>query len=65
MTPDQQREVAHTLHRVVQRLLHQPTVRVRQLAAGPGGDAYTQLVRELFDLDPQQSSVARIPEVVE
>jgi glutamyl-tRNA reductase len=65
MSPDQQREVAHTLHRVVQRLLHQPTVRVRQLAAGPGGDAYTQLVRDLFDLDPQQSSVAQIPEVVE
>jgi glutamyl-tRNA reductase len=35
MTAEQQREVAHTLHRVVQRLLHQPTVRVRQLAAGP------------------------------
>jgi glutamyl-tRNA reductase len=65
MSPDQQREVAHTLHRVVQRLLHQPTVRVRQLAAGPDGDAYAQLVRDLFDLDPQLSSVAQIPEVVE
>jgi len=65
MTAEQQREVAHTLHRVVQRLLHQPTVRVRQLAAGPDGEAYAQLVRELFDLDPKLSSVADIPEVVE
>ncbi len=65
LTPEQQGEVAHTLHRVVQRLLHQPTVRVRQLAAGPGGEAYTHLVRELFDLDPQVSAVAEIPGVVE
>jgi len=43
-------EVAHTVHRVVQRLLHQPTVRVRQLAAEPGGEAYAQALRELFDL---------------
>jgi glutamyl-tRNA reductase len=53
-TPDltdvERAEVAHTIHRVVQRLLHQPTVRVRQLAASPGGDAYAQVLRELFDL---------------
>ena len=49
--PDEARaEVAHTIHRVVQRLLHQPTVRVRQLAAEPGGEAYAQALRELFDL---------------
>jgi glutamyl-tRNA reductase len=49
--PDEHRaEVAHTIHRVVQRLLHQPTVRVRQLAAEPGGEAYAQALRELFDL---------------
>ncbi|MFI5906399.1 glutamyl-tRNA reductase [Dactylosporangium sp. NPDC051541] len=43
-------EVAHSVHRIVQRLLHQPTVRVRQLAAAPGGEAYAQALRELFDL---------------
>ncbi len=37
LSAQQRDEVAHALHRVVQRLLHQPTVRVRQLAAGPGG----------------------------
>ena len=45
-------EVARTVHRVVQTLLHAPTVRVRQLAERPGGDAYADALRELFDLDP-------------
>ena len=51
LTDDQRADVARTVHRVVQRLLHQPTVRVRQLAAEPGGDQYAALLRELFDLD--------------
>jgi glutamyl-tRNA reductase len=51
LTDEQRAEVAHTVHRVVQRLLHSPTVRVRQLAAEPGGDQYAHLLRELFDLD--------------
>jgi glutamyl-tRNA reductase len=33
-------------------LADQPTVRVRELAAGPGGDRYAALVRDLLDLDP-------------
>ena len=40
----------HAVHRIVQRLLHAPTVRVRELAAGPGGEAYAAALRELFDL---------------
>ncbi len=64
LSEDQRAEVAHTLHRVVQRLLHQPTVRVRQLAAGPAGAAYAELIRELFELEPASSNMADIPEVV-
>ncbi|OLB74370.1 MAG: glutamyl-tRNA reductase [Actinobacteria bacterium 13_2_20CM_2_71_6] len=64
LTDDQRADVAHTLHRVVQRLLHQPTVRVRELAAGPDGERYPELLRELFDLDvPSSGGVAEIPEV--
>jgi glutamyl-tRNA reductase len=64
LTDGQRADVAHTLHRVVQRLLHLPTVRVRELAAGPGGDRYPELLRELFDLDvPSSGKVAEIPEV--
>jgi len=45
-------EVARTVHRVVQTLLHAPTVRIKQLAEQPGGGAYADALRELFDLDP-------------
>ncbi|HWH00569.1 MAG TPA: glutamyl-tRNA reductase [Pilimelia sp.] len=58
LTDDQRADVAHTVHRVVQRLLHSPTVRVRQLAAEPGGDQYAALLRELFDLDVPRSAQA-------
>jgi glutamyl-tRNA reductase len=49
-TEEQRADVSRTLHRVVQQLLHSPTVRVRQLAAEPGGETYAQALRELFDL---------------
>ena len=40
------------MHRVVEKLLHTPTVRVKELAGeGQGGD-YAQALRDLFDLDP-------------
>ena len=46
-------EIAHTVRRVVDKLLHAPTVRVKELAASPDGDTYTEALRELFDLDPK------------
>jgi len=50
LTDEQRADVALAVHRVVQRLLHSPTVRMRQLATTPGGDQYAAAVRELFDL---------------
>jgi len=49
----QRDEVARTVRRVVDKLLHAPTVRVKQLAGSPGGDSYAEALRELFELDPQ------------
>ena len=46
-------EVTQTVRRVVDKLLHEPTVRVKQLATSPGGDHYAEALRELFDLDPK------------
>jgi glutamyl-tRNA reductase len=61
---EQRGEVSRTLHRVVQQLLHSPTVRVRQLAAEPGGDQYAALLRELFDLDvPHATQANAVPEI--
>ena len=40
------------MRRVVDKLLHSPTVRVKELAGSPGGDSYEDALRVLFDLDP-------------
>ncbi|MFF7545515.1 glutamyl-tRNA reductase [Streptomyces canus] len=51
---DKQRgEITQTVRRVVDKLLHAPTVRVKQLAAEPGGAGYADALRTLFDLDPE------------
>jgi glutamyl-tRNA reductase len=47
----QRDEVARAVRRVVDKLLHAPTVRIKQLASAPGGDSYAEALRELFELD--------------
>jgi glutamyl-tRNA reductase len=43
-------------------LLHQPTVRVKELAAEPGGDSYAEALRLLFNLGPEPSgALAGLP----
>ena len=46
-------EISHAVRRVVDKLLHAPTVRMKELASGPGGDGYATALRVLFDLDPK------------
>jgi glutamyl-tRNA reductase len=43
-------EVARTVNRVVDKLLHQPTVRIKELAGEPGGTDYAGALRALFGL---------------
>ncbi|MCF6526272.1 glutamyl-tRNA reductase [Streptomyces sp. JJ36] len=60
---DKQRaEITQTVRRVVDKLLHAPTVRVKQLAGEPGGAGYADALRELFDLDPQAVAAVSNPE---
>lgn len=47
----QRDEVERTIRRVVDKVLHTPTVRVKELAADPGGPTYADALRELFALD--------------
>ncbi len=47
----QREEVERTIRRVVDKVLHTPTVRVKELAADPGGPTYAEALRELFALD--------------
>jgi glutamyl-tRNA reductase len=46
------REIAQSMRRIADKLLHAPTVRVKELAGSPGGDSYEAVLRVLFDLDP-------------
>jgi len=50
--PAIRQEVERTVRRVVDKLLHAPTVRVKELAAEPAGLAYAEALHALFDLDP-------------
>jgi glutamyl-tRNA reductase len=43
-------EIARTVNRVVDKLLHEPTVRVKELASAPGGTDYADALRALFGL---------------
>ncbi|HYN28873.1 MAG TPA: glutamyl-tRNA reductase [Dermatophilaceae bacterium] len=63
--PDAERaELQRTVHRVVEKLLHTPTVRVKELAARDEGGSYARALSELFDLDPRDVSVVSVPPVV-
>ncbi|HEX2309341.1 MAG TPA: glutamyl-tRNA reductase, partial [Vicinamibacterales bacterium] len=46
-------EITKTVRRVVDKLLHVPTVRIKELAAEPDGASYESALRELFALDPR------------
>jgi glutamyl-tRNA reductase len=54
-------EVAQTVRRVVDKLLHTPTVRVKELASGPNGAEYAEALRELFQLDPTAPTAIATP----
>lgn len=46
-------EITLALRRVADKLLHQPTVRVRELAGSAEAVSYTAALAELFSLDPE------------
>jgi glutamyl-tRNA reductase len=50
-------EVEAAMRRVVEKLLHTPTVRVQQLAEAPGGHTYAEALQELFGLDRETPAV--------
>ncbi len=56
-------EVQRTVRRVVDKLLHQPTVRVQELSTDPDAVDYAAALRELFALDPQAVAAVLSAEV--
>lgn len=54
LDPAVRREIEQTVHRVATKLLHTPTVRVKELATSTVSD-YPGALRALFDLDPRDT----------
>ena len=50
LTEEQQAETAATVHRILRKVLHRPTVRAKELTASPQGPVYLDALRQLFDL---------------
>jgi glutamyl-tRNA reductase len=63
LTQRERDEVHRTVRRVVDKLLHAPTVRVQELAADSASGDYAAALRELFALDPQTVAAVMSPEV--
>jgi glutamyl-tRNA reductase len=57
-------EVEKAIHRVAEKLLHQPTVRVKELANHTGAVSYAAALAELFALDPEAVEAVTRPEGV-
>ena len=53
LDPKTRREIAQTMGRIADKLLHGPTVRVKELAGSGGADSYETALRVLFELDPE------------
>ena len=53
----QQAETAATVHRILRKVLHQPTVRAKQFTAGPAGPMYLEALRQLFGLNAGESAI--------
>jgi glutamyl-tRNA reductase len=66
LEPRQTAEVEAAVRRVVDKLLHTPTVRVKELTESPAGLSYADALQELFGLDPAApAAVAGTPVAVE
>jgi glutamyl-tRNA reductase len=51
LSEQQRAETAAAVHRILRKVLHQPTVRAKEFSTGPQGAVYLEALRQLFDLD--------------
>ena len=54
LDPDQRAAVEALTHGIVKKLLHEPTVRVKDAAGTPRGDYYADALGALFDLPVEE-----------
>jgi glutamyl-tRNA reductase len=56
LSEQQWAETAATVHRILRKVLHRPTVRAKEFSTGPNGPVYLDALRQLFDQDLRPSS---------
>ncbi len=62
LSPAARAEVLRAVRRVADKLLHEPTVRVKELANETGAVSYAAALAELFALDPEAVDAVTRPE---
>jgi glutamyl-tRNA reductase len=62
LDPAARAEVEHAVRRVADKLLHQPTTRVKELVNEAGAVSYAAALAELFALDPEAVDAVTRPE---
>ena len=65
LDPAMRDEVLRTVRRVADKLLHEPTVRVKELANEGGAISYERALAELFALDPEAVTAVTRPGIGE
>jgi glutamyl-tRNA reductase len=55
LSEQQRAETAATVHRILRKVLHRPTVRAKEFSTGPEGPLYLDALRQLFDLNPGEA----------
>src|SRR5437660_1648293 len=55
LSEQQRAETTATVHRILRKVLHRPTVRAKEFSAGPQGPLYLDALRQLFDLDTSEA----------
>jgi len=59
LDPTQLDAVESALRRVADKLLHQPTIRMKELVSGPAGASYTPVLRALLGMDADALDLAQ------
>jgi glutamyl-tRNA reductase len=55
LSEQQRAETTATVHRIVRKFLHRPTVRAKQWSTDPEGLVYLEALRQLFDLSASEA----------
>jgi glutamyl-tRNA reductase len=55
LSEQQRAETTATVHRILRKVLHQPTVRAKEFSTGPEGLIYLDALRQLFDLSTAEA----------